>query len=386
MSQKQGQDNQTEKELMVFVAFGLLCLTIWLIWTYARDFIVWFSFAVNLAQLYPASYILNFSGTELGYLEFMKGVYKGSDSPYYVDPFSITWPEFYAMASWAGRVARWVLVPIMIFWTIRTVFKMKGKGFSRQFSLAGGFGPSLADYQSQHWKVFTPGAKFDPDALSKEELPARTPMEWMRDMNIGLKDGEVDLDAAEEAFAAQLGEPWHGVEKAPAYIKGICVACFLNAKRDKNARGMKERISVIYSTKSQEEADKEIEAIFNETKEKEDKFLPAINKVVDKHAYTNTAMFRLLGWARKHGGVFASAEIRWLKPMDRVLWYALNNCGRMSFHTEGAGAVSHFHAENILGDKLVEPHVDQAVDGLIDYVENQGLMDLDKFFEVEVEF
>ncbi len=375
----QNSDQSQDKELMIVVAIGLVVLVLWMIWEYARDIIVWFSFSLTYAQLYLLSWIVDFGPVTQGYMEFLKGVFRSPDDPLYVDPFSVEWKEISFMSNLAGSYFKWLYTFLIAAMSIMTMFKMKGGGMSRKFSLTGSFGASLADFQAEHWKVFSPGAKFDPDALSAEELPARTPMEWMQLNNVSLKDGEIDTEAAEEAFTKQLGERWQGMDKAPAHIKALCVAFYLNAKRDKSAREVKEQISVAYTAKSRSEAEKEIEELFQKTLA-DPKFSKMIDKYAKQHAYTNTAMFRLITWSRNLGGVFASAEIRWLKPIDRSLWYALNNCGRRSYHTEGAGAVCHFNAENIVGGALAEPHVDQAIDGLYDYIDHQGLLDIDEFF------
>lgn len=383
MPKQQGgnQNNDPDRELAYLVGGALVLLTIWLIWQYGRNVIVWFSFSFDYAQLFILKWIISFGETAQGYMEFIKGVYRPSDHPRHVDPFSVTWEELTFISELAGRYFRWFFAPVILVMALRIMFKMKGAGFSRSFSLAGGFGPSLADFQAQHWKVFTPGAKFDPDKENKVEDPAMTPMEWMRENDVGLSDeiGGLDMDAAHDAFEKQLGAPWEGIEKAPTHVKALAVIFFYNAKRDKSSRDIKEKIAVAYSSQKPDAIKKTVDELFKKAKE-EKKFLPLVDKYTSQHAYTNTALFRLLRWARDQGGVLASAEFRWLKPVDRTLWYTLNNTGRRSFHTEGAGAVSHFHSENIVGGPLAEPHVDQAVDGLDDYLEDQGLTDLDAFF------
>ncbi|EPX78055.1 hypothetical protein Salmuc_03377 [Salipiger mucosus DSM 16094] len=367
---------------MYLVGFGLLVFIVWLIWTFARNVIVWAMFALDIAQFYVVKGFAmiglgSFGRTANGYLEFMKGTFDGR-----VDPFEVEYAEMMTMSEMAGGIFRWVFAIFILAMAVHVLFKMKGGGFSRQFSLAGGFGPSLADFQSQHWKVFAPGAAFDPDNADEVEGPAATPMEWMKANNVRMSEEEdgLDFDAATRAFENQLGAPWQGVEKADTYVKVLCAAFYINAKRDKNARGFKEKIAVAYTTMKPEERDKLLESMFEKVNA-DPKFGKMMEKYASKHAYTNTALFRLLTWSRAHGGVFASAEFRWLKAVDRPLWYTLNNCGRRSYHIEGAGAVCHFNAENIVKGPLVDPHVDQAVDGLDDYLEGQGLMDLEAFFD-----
>jgi intracellular multiplication protein IcmP len=73
------------------------------------------------------------------------------------------------------------------------------------------------------------------------------------------------------------------------------------------------------------------------------------------------------------GGVLAPAQFLWLRGVDRNLWYALNNLGRRSFHSEGMGAMAHFMAEQAAKKPLPIPRVDTAIITL-----NQFLSDPEK--------
>jgi intracellular multiplication protein IcmP len=93
--------------------------------------------------------------------------------------------------------------------------------------------------------------------------------------------------------------------------------------------------------------------------------------VCERHAYVETALASALVFARECGGVLASAEFLWLKPVDRGLWYVMNNVGRRAFHPEAAGAMAHWKYE--LARKAPEraPHVDEAVEAMIEFLELQ---------------
>lgn len=81
------------------------------------------------------------------------------------------------------------------------------------------------------------------------------------------------------------------------------------------------------------------------------------------HAYTQTALLRLLADARQ-GGVLPAALFSWLKGVDRPLWYALSSLGRRASFVEALGATSHFEAERRAGGALYPPAVEAAVEGL----------------------
>lgn len=61
----------------------------------------------------------------------------------------------------------------------------------------------------------------------------------------------------------------------------------------------------------------------------------------------------------------ATSELRWLKSVDRGVFYAFNNIGRSTFHIEGAGPIAHFLAERELGAAIATPSVQRAIDATL---------------------
>ena len=109
------------------------------------------------------------------------------------------------------------------------------------------------------------------------------------------------------------------------------------------------------------------------------KFMAPIERIMGQHAYVTTAMTRLFEEAKSKGGVLACSEIRWLKPLDRTLWYSLQNVGRHAYFPESAGVRAHFDAEKITGERLVEPYFDKVLEGLQDYARKHGNPDLESY-------
>lgn len=62
---------------------------------------------------------------------------------------------------------------------------------------------------------------------------------------------------------------------------------------------------------------------------------PELRSLFAVHHWEFTALFALLKRAQRFG-VFTTAEILWLRPMNRVLFAAMNSCGRHTPHLEGA--------------------------------------------------
>lgn len=89
---------------------------------------------------------------------------------------------------------------------------------------------------------------------------------------------------------------------------------------------------------------------------------PVAKQLLEKHAYTRTFIIDVIFHARKLG-VLAPCQMRWLKFYDRGMWALLQGVGRPSFYCENLGALSHYEAEIISGQKVFQPHFDVAIKG-----------------------
>lgn len=66
---------------------------------------------------------------------------------------------------------------------------------------------------------------------------------------------------------------------------------------------------------------------------------PKLRRLFNVHHWEHTALFVLLGLAQKKGR-FTTAEVLWLRPMDRVMYFSLNSRGSFTPHTEAAATYS----------------------------------------------
>jgi intracellular multiplication protein IcmP len=209
-------------------------------------------------------------------------------------------------------------------------------------------------------------------------------MEFLRNNEVEFENGSFSEETREnrlpDIFAAQLGKPWTGLKRADLWVQCVGILCGLHYLRRKSSLAEREALSIAWAQgKDGTEAMKALVAKYIEDKD--------INKVVDticaKHAFCNTGLFALLDRSRARAGVLASADFAYLKQLDRSLWYTLSNCGRRRFFIEAAGVVSHYFAEKVTANPLIEPNVENAINGLEDYLDEQGLLSLTEFFKTE---
>jgi hypothetical protein len=81
------------------------------------------------------------------------------------------------------------------------------------------------------------------------------------------------------------------------------------------------------------------------------------------HAYVKTVMFSLMDKTWTYG-VLSSAELLWIKKIDRDLWYVVSQQGRTSSFVEVVGCWSHYLAESTYGFRTLMPQVNEGFRGL----------------------
>lgn len=381
------QENGSNTEAIMFVTLILVCLGLWAAWTFFRAAIVLPAFAIDYAIVFIIEHTKGIGEPGREIKKFITSFFTGGRAA----STDITWEQFSYVRDTVGAQMRWVVGAAIAIMSIVVYSKMKGEGYKRTFSLGGGLDKdgkqkpqSLAHYQSERWKVATYSAFFDPDGRDKHILPAATPMEFLRDNDIVFENGLFDEETRDvrlpEVFAAQLGKPWTGLERADLYVQCVGILCAIHYLRRKTSLMERETLAIAWSKgKDGTEAMKALVAKYIKDKD----VIKVVDTICNKHAYANTGLYALLDKCRARAGVLASADFGYLKPLDRSLWYSLSNCGRRRFFIESAGVVSHFFAERVTANPLVEPNVENAINGLEDYIEEQGLLSLTEFFKTD---
>ncbi len=175
---------------------------------------------------------------------------------------------------------------------------------------------------------------------------------------------------ANTVFASQLGKPWMGIDNLAIHTKAL-FAIFA-ARISYDIDDAKQLLQQIASSAMTGQLDfSGVDDLLSQYRDN-----GIVMKITQGHAYELTVMASMLHAARD-AGVLASAEFLWLKPVDRMLWYMLNNVGRCTAFCEVAGPFAHWLAERAMGKQLRAPMIAEATCGLalaletIIYIDNE---------------
>ena len=201
----------------------------------------------------------------------------------------------------------------------------------------------------------------------------------------------LDRERAQAVFASQLGPAWEGVYHLPGYLYKFAAALALFACEEKDAaKTLLDSLSLSFRAPqrarpahfdtvapfwhpTRHERPYAIDSrIAKDILPKAQRALASdvVQEAMRPHlVYRNLALLALYEAARRKG-VLPTAEFIWLRPLNRPLYYLLNNVGRRTAWPEIAGAWAHYEAEKVLAGMdpqsrgIVKPQVTEAVNAL----------------------
>lgn len=302
-----------------------------------------------------------------------------------------TMAGLFQSGSVAGWSLRWFSLGFLLVWfvwLIRCSPARTGR-YAQRYSMR-----SLAEQEAAQWPVLTPVL-----GLNLQDVPLDDPINGMRmdgrryarqhkllhprwtDPTSILKpdgtaaeveqleDGRwIDVTRTRALFSSQLGRLWEGVEALRPYERALYAAFVAQIGYDKtlpleivNELALSAREAFAKKDSSLLDAASAKDAIerYGNT--------PQVQKLVRGHRHVRTVLIALLAAARANG-VLPTAWFRWLKMADRRTWYALNDLGLDVASVEAAGIRAHYQAETIAKTSIIEPLINPAVDGLIEYL------------------
>jgi len=176
------------------------------------------------------------------------------------------------------------------------------------------------------------------------------------------------LDKARTVFAKQLGKVWQGVGDLKGYERAIFAACAAQVNNDnKLAQQILDDLARAYLRARREKKVALINSVRAQKALHDYGNTTAVQRIVSRHAYKRTVLMSMLQGARTTG-VLPAAWFRWLKTIDRVTWYALNDLGMDVASAEAAGVRAHWNAERIAKTPIVNPMTEEALVGLKTYL------------------
>ena len=374
---------------------------------------LWCAFLILVFVLLPALYIAHADSVNRPLLALAKAQIQVF-TPFFdeaqtawtriaeADPSSLSWETMQKVLRYTGSWIRWPFALLLVLFGVAAIFMGRVGSLVRRFNMESllrnnaesfpclrpvvGRGKYLLwpeSHDSGPWKIARTPVQFalENGLLLDEQEKAFTPEQALKN---GLPSTELpawgnarlDEKKALAVLTEQLGKPFEGCEGLSPCRRALAVAFLAYANGDKkNCISILDMVSCSYN---EIDGNADCPVLTDSAFEKRLKKAWARHKDVlseknmASHAAYELPWFMALLYRARQKGVLAGSQFLWLRPMDRPLWYALNQCGGRAAWAEGFAAWAHYMAEEQEGKALTEPHVAPAVASLREALSAQG--------------
>lgn len=304
------------------------------------------------------SAFLRLKGVEVSFLRlFYDGQTLQNYSWWTVHPQEISGLNAWLLGQYIGLFFAPIAV-VYAWWIWRWLQKTgKVKEFKKSYDLQ-----SLVASQENLWPwvAHINGRNLVDEPLDKGPFAMNKPTSaFLREYDLLHEDKQLNEGRAKRLFYSQLGPLWSGPEKLPPHRLAF-LAIFLAMGAGDVKIGMQHLHALALSAKSGRQ-DYSFGMDLYKKYCNEDR----AKVILGKHAYVLTLFCSMYMYSRT-SQILPSSYFNWLKPLDRPLWYTLNNVGRRVGWQEVGGAFAHWHAEEVAEEPILQPYVDEAVNGLRD--------------------
>jgi len=203
---------------------------------------------------------------------------------------------------------------------------------------------------------------------------ALTPIEFAKKHKLLYRDATnyqvmVDTLKTKLVFRTQLGRIWKGHDELRPHEKAIfgVLAAYINYQRSPAEAALEEISRGVTPDKLKRNKLDYGPALALFSKYKDSSSVSALTQ---QHGYVLTVLAGMLVEARKTG-IVSNSSYLWLKPIDRQLWYVLNNVGRKAVFVETGAVHAHWLVERSLGFAVYQPMVDETLPGLQEAVRSR---------------
>jgi intracellular multiplication protein IcmP len=295
------------------------------------------------------------------------------------NPGVVTFSQFLSVMNKTGYLFVWIPV-LLSLRGIKLAAKHKANLTRRKVTVQ-----TLPWIMSKHSPAIIPSLYYgDKDTLllnvdPEEHRSAANPEEWVEEHGL-LVNGALDRARCRELFLADLGKPVASLDELNAHERALFAvfgARVLSDGKDiEDAQDLLDELNrschkhTWNGMKGYPDLSLASKAFAKYAKR------PDAQQWLAKHPYPRT-LLHSMHKAALLSGKLPSSHFRWLKGMDRPLWYALNTTGRKGPFQESGAVFTQTLWEDFAFDngyRLVEPFVDDAIDGVENYLIKIGLM------------
>ena len=197
---------------------------------------------------------------------------------------------------------------------------------------------------------------------------AMRPYEFLKHHEISLKEGEYDKEKTEQALIDQLGKTVSTIEEiyqwAPSSKIILCIMIYRIMVLRDESNELIDRAAYAWNFNKKTNVvsfnDAGLIKEINILLHRKD-FIKEIEILLSMHGYVNTLIVGALDQARNQSGKLSTPEFLWLRPTNRVLFYALNQLGRKEAWIESVAVTAHFQVEQHYKKASHEAHITPAV-------------------------
>lgn len=367
---------QKKNDSLGFVVLALiviLCLFIYFFWKANHSEIVF-----NISSCYW--YILDF--IDIG-PNFIKNLKKDA---FELATYSNIAP-FYVFASFTNRVG-YLFVPFSILFTLYLIYKMEKLPIAKINRIIDI--RTLPRIMAKHCPAIIPSLYYgDSDSLllnvdPDEHKSALDPIEWSKKHDLLINKLLFDREKCKKLLIKQLGTKIKSINDLSDCEKTMFTifASRLFTNKPETAIELTDKLNYSCHTHTfnGKKGYPDLKITNSLFEEYVTKFKSEIDKFIDVYSYSRIILYAMHIEAVKKGKL-PSSYFRWLKGMDRELFYALNCTGRKTPFVEASAVFGHYlwcDFNNKNNINYSEPMLEEVIDGIENYLIKSGELELER--------
>ncbi|MEB0221366.1 conjugal transfer protein TrbA [Pseudomonas sp. AB12(2023)] len=290
-------------------------------------------------------------------------------------PAAVSFEQLVAIVNKAGLFFVWIPL-LMTFRGIKLATKHPSNSTRRKITAE-----TLPWIMSRHSPAVIPSLYYG-DLLNsdpEEQRSSMNPEEWVEQHGL-LVNGKINRELCRTLLIVELGHPITSLDDLKPQEKAMFAVFgsrLLSEGKDlKKAQELLDDLNVSCHKHTHNGKKGYPNLALTDKAFKKYSSHPDASAWLRKHPYPRTLLHSMHRQALLTGKV-PSSHFRWLKGMDRELWYALNTTGRKGPFQESSAVFTQALWEEFAFDqgyKLTEPFIDDAIDGIEKYLIKIGLM------------